>query len=87
VGMGVLPLQFKIGENRTTLGLYGDEFFDILNLYELAPNKELKVSVTSSSGKKTGFNVMVRLDSIIELAYYQNGGILQYVLRNFLKRA
>ncbi len=86
VGMGVLPLQFKSGESRITLGLKGDETFDILNLNELAPNKEIKVSVTSPIGKKTEFYVIVRLESPIELAYYQNGGILQYVLRSFLKK-
>lgn len=86
VGMGVLPLQFKSGESRITLDLKGDEVFDILNLKELAPNKELKITATSPSGKKSEFNVIARLDSPIELAYYQNGGILQYVLRSFLKK-
>ena len=84
--MGVLPLQFISGESRITLGLKGDETFDILNLKELAPNKEIKVTATNPSGKTTEFNVIARLDSPIELAYYRNGGILQYVLRSFLKK-
>jgi aconitate hydratase len=86
VGMGVLPLQFKYGENRSTLGLKGDETFDILNLGDLTPNKEIKVIVTKPLGTISEFNVIARLDSNIEIAYYQNGGILQYVLRSFIKK-
>ena len=85
VGMGVLPLQFKNGENRASLGLKGDELFDIIDIDKLTPNKEITVTVTKQSGTKSEFNVIARLDSNIEIAYYQNGGILQYVLRSFLK--
>jgi len=85
VGMGVLPLQFLNGENRMTLDLKGDETFDILNLENLSPNKEIKVIATCSNGTNLEFTVTARLDSLIEIAYYQNGGILQYVLRSFLK--
>ncbi len=85
VGMGVLPLQFKNGESRTVIGLKGDELFDISDLKNLTPNKEIKITATTQTGTKIEFNVIVRLDSLIETAYYQNGGILQYVLRNFLK--
>jgi aconitate hydratase len=82
--MGVLPLQFINGENIISLGLTGDEIYDILNLEDLTPNKEIKVRVTNFNGSKSEFNVIARLDSSIELAYYQNNGILQYVLRSFL---
>lgn len=85
VGMGVLPLQFLNGVNRISLDLKGDETFDIINLEHLTPNMEIKVIATRSNGIELEFNVIARLDSLIEIAYYQNGGILQYVLRSFLK--
>jgi aconitate hydratase len=85
VGMGVLPLQFKKGEDSSALDLKGDETFDILNLAGITPNKEIQVLVTKPSGEQSVINVIARLDSIIEIAYYQNGGILQYVLRSFLE--
>jgi aconitate hydratase len=85
VGMGVLPLQFNKGENIVSLGLKGNETFDILNLENLTPNKEIIVTVTKPSGIKLEFTVIARLDSYIEINYYQNGGILQYVLRYFLR--
>ena len=84
VGMGVLPLQFINGENIKSLGLTGDEIYDILNLEDLTPNKEMKVRITNFNGSESEFNVIARLDSLMELTYYQNNGILQYVLRSFL---
>ena len=86
IGMGVLPLQFINGQNISSTGLKGDESFDILNLEDLTPNKVISIKATNRSGVKTEFNVIVQLDSIIETTYYQNGGILQYVLRSFLKK-
>ena len=86
VGMGVLPLQFINGENIASLDLTGNETYDILNLEDLTPNKEIKVIATKINGTKLEFNVIARLDSLMEIAYYQNGGILQYVLRSFLKK-
>ncbi len=85
VGMGVLPLQFKKGENAASLGLTGFETYNIPDLGELSPNKEIRVSATSLSGFVTEFYVIVRLDSEIELEYFRNGGILHYVLRHFLQ--
>jgi aconitate hydratase len=87
VGMGVLPLQFKSGQSRASLGLTGDETYDILNLSDLAPNEEIKVVAQKANGSKTEFSAIVRLDSSVEILYYQNGGILQYVLRNFFKKS
>jgi len=84
VGMGVLPLQFINGENTKSLGLTGEEFYDILNLEDLKPNKEIIVRVTSFNGNKSEFSVVARLDSSMEIIYYQNNGILQYVIRSFL---
>jgi aconitate hydratase len=86
VGMGVLPLQFKPGENSASLGLTGYESYDILNLEDLSPNKEIWVSVTKQNGDRSEFSVIARLDSLIEKDYYKNNGILQFVLRNFLAR-
>ena len=86
VGMGILPLQFKKDENITSLDLNGDETFDVLNLEDITPDKELTVLVTKPSGIKSAFNVIARLDSSIEVVYYLHGGILQYVLRSFLEK-
>ena len=86
IGMGVLPLQFINGQNISSTGLKGDESYDILNLEDLTPNKVISIIATNRSGVKTEFNVIARLDSLIEITYYQNGGILQYVLRSFLKK-
>jgi aconitate hydratase len=85
VGMGVLPLQFKEGENAASNNLTGEETFDILNIGNISPNKLIKVLVTRPNGDRSGIDVITRLDSQTEINYYQNNGILQYVLRNFLK--
>lgn len=84
VGMGVLPLEFEQGQGISSLGLEGNEKFDISGLNELAPHKKLSVKVTDSTGNAHTFQVIARLDSPIEVEYFRNGGILQYVLRNFL---
>lgn len=86
VGMGILPLQFVKGESRDSIGLTGHEKFDIPDLENLSPGKTLKVTATADTGKKIEFNVIARLDSIMEIAYYQNKGILQFVLRSFLNK-
>ncbi len=87
VGMGVLPLQYKAGENAESLGLSGTETFNIEGINEgLQPGKDLKVSYTRQDGTTGSFTVVCRLDSVVEIEYYKNGGILQYVLRQFLKK-
>lgn len=87
VGMGVLPLQFKKGESPESLGLDGSESFSIKGIEnDLKPLKELDVIATNDSGDEIIFKATARLDSEIEIAYYQNQGILQYVLREFLKK-
>ncbi len=86
VGMGILPLQFKEGENYKTLGLNGREIYNVRGIGEgLKPRKLLKVEAIKEDGKKIEFEVICRLDSLVEIEYYRNGGILQYVLRKFLK--
>ncbi len=87
VGLGVLPLQYKEGENIEKLGLTGEESFSISGIAEgLSPQKILDVTAKNEEGKDIKFQVIARLDSNIEIDYYQNGGILQYVLRQFLEK-
>lgn len=85
VGMGVLPLQFDPGESRSSLGIEGDETFDISGLESLKPNMVIPVTFKGKAGNIRSFNVTARLDSPIEVEYFRNSGILQYVLRNFLQ--
>lgn len=87
VGMGVLPLQYIAGENAETLGLSGKENYDVIGINDkLFPLKTLSVSAIKEDGTVIQFNVLARLDSVIEVEYFRNGGILQYVLRQFLKQ-
>jgi aconitate hydratase len=86
VGMGVLPLQFRGGESVGTLGLTGRERFTVRGIAEgLTPRQTLKVSADSDDGATRTFDVTARVDSPVEVSYYQNGGILQAVLRQLLK--
>lgn len=85
VGMGVMPLQFIEGQNAESLGLTGRETFTISGISDgLTPGKLLTVTAIDESGAQKSFQVVSRLDSKIEIAYYTHGGILQYVLRQFL---
>ena len=83
VGMGVLPLQFKIGESRASLGITGQEIFDFPGLSnELKPQQPIEARLTDPSSKKTRTITLVsRIDTPIEVNYYKHGGILPYVLR------
>lgn len=86
VGMGVAPLVFTDGQNAESLGLDGTETYNISGLAEnLTPHKILEVKAVHPSGKETNFKVKARLDSAIEIEYYRHQGILQYVLREYLK--
>ena len=86
VGMGILPLEFPEGETAETLGLTGKETFNISGISEnLYPFKKIKVTAKKDSGDVITFEGKARLDSAIDVAYFENGGILQYVLRGFLK--
>jgi len=80
VGMGVLPLQFKDGDSATSLGLTGAESYDVLGLADGSPT-EVTVVATAEDGSKQEFRVHVRIDTPKEWDYYNNGGILHYVLR------
>jgi aconitate hydratase len=86
VGMGVLPLAYEPGADRKSLGLTGLETFDISGIATgLAPGGRVQVTAVDPSGKRTAFPAVVRLNSPVELEYYQHGGILQRVLRQFLR--
>jgi len=85
VGMGVLPLEFKSGENRESLGLTGHEVFAIEGVASLAPRKEATVHAKAKDGKVKTFKVLIRVDTPEEVSYYKHGGILQYVLRQMLE--
>jgi aconitate hydratase len=86
VGMGVLPLAYEPGGSRQSLGLTGRETFDISGIaMGLAPGGRVTVTASAEDGKVTTFPAVVRLNSQVELEYYRHGGILQRVLRMFLK--
>ncbi|MGL6076868.1 MAG: aconitate hydratase AcnA [Fimbriiglobus sp.] len=89
VGMGVVPLQFQPGESATSLGLTGEETFDLAGLVEglksnFAQSKLLTVTATKADGTKKTFQALCRIDTPQEGLYYQHGGILPYVLRQLL---
>lgn len=81
VGMGVLPLQFAEGVTRETLGLKGDETFTVTGVSALRPRQEVEVKLTRADGSTETFLTRCRIDTVNELEYFLNGGILQYVLR------
>jgi aconitate hydratase len=81
VGMGVLPLQFKEGDTRQTLGLKADDTFSIRGLADLTPGQDVTVEVTRADGSTFSFTALCRIDTANEMEYYRHGGILHYVLR------
>ncbi|GAA0829376.1 aconitate hydratase [Bifidobacterium pullorum subsp. gallinarum] len=89
IGMGVLPLQFPEGESYASLGLDGTETYDIAGIEALNDGetpKTVHVTATKTDGTVVEFDAIVRIDTPGEADYYRNGGILQYVLRNLMKR-
>ena len=82
IGVGVLPLQFTDGVDRTTLKLDGTELFDITGLDALTPRGDVDVKVTRPDGSSESFKALCRIDTDGEMDYYKNGGVLHYVLRN-----
>jgi aconitate hydratase len=82
IGMGVLPLQFKDGGSRLTLGLTGNDSFTIRGVAGLKPQQDVEVEVTRTDGSSFTFTALCRIDTANEIEYFMNGGILQYVLRN-----
>ncbi len=85
VGMGVLPLQFQPGDSVQSLGLRGDETFDVLEVEgELRPRQMLTLVIHDTGGGVREVSVLCRIDTPVEVAYYRHGGILPYVLRQLL---
>jgi aconitate hydratase len=85
VGMGVLPLQFNEGANARTLGLDGTETYDVVGLdASLKPRQDLTLQITRKNAERTSISVRCRIDTPIEIDYYQHGGILPYVLRQIV---
>jgi aconitate hydratase len=85
VGMGVLPLQFKQGENPESLGLDGTELYNIIGIKDIHPFSEVSIKAKKFNGIEIQFKAIIRLDSNIDIEYYQNGGILHTVLRKMIK--
>ena len=81
IGMGVLPLQFKDGDTRNSLGLKATDSFTIKGLADLTPSQDVEVEVTREDGSTFSFTALCRIDTANEMEYYRNGGILHYVLR------
>lgn len=89
IGMGVLPLQFPEGQNADSLGLSGEEIFEITGVSKLNSGQTpetVRVSATSPEGAVTEFDAKLRIDTPAEREYYLNGGIMQYVLRSLLNK-
>ncbi|WP_287994577.1 aconitate hydratase, partial [Acidiphilium sp.] len=87
VGMGILPLVFKDGMTRKTLELKGDETIDILGLEHLSPRMDIEMLIHRANGSTDKASLLCRVDTKDEVMYYENGGILHYVLRNMAKAA
>ena len=88
VGMGVLPLQFTGGQSWKSLGLTGAELIDIPGLeQDIKPRQMLSVNITYADGRRENVPVMSRIDTLDEIEYFRNGGILHYVLRGLVKAA
>jgi aconitate hydratase len=86
VGMGILPLQFKPGENAESLGLTGTETYSVPGSDKIdRVNPEMTVRVRRDDGSEFSFQTIARIDTAIEVDYYRNGGILHTVLYNLLK--
>ena len=88
VGMGVLPLQFKDGQTRQSLGLDGTEIFAITGIADgIAPRMDVPCRITRSDGSSEDITLLCRIDTLDEVEYYRHGGILPYVLRNLMNEA
>jgi len=87
VGMGVLPLQFKAGEDVASLGIRGDETFEITGLANLRPQQDVTLVIARADGGRREAKVLCRIDTPIEIDYFQHGGILPYVLRELVSKA
>jgi aconitate hydratase len=88
VGMGVLPLQFKGGDSVDSLGIKGDETFDLTGLEQgIRPMMDVKLTITRKDGSKKEATLLLRIDTPIEVDYFLHGGILPYVLRDLVAQS
>ena len=87
VGMGVLPLQFKGNDSVASLGIKGNETFDIVGLDDLKPQQDIKMVINRADGSKKEVTLLSRIDTTVEVDYFRHGGILPYVLRELLEAA
>jgi len=87
VGMGVMPLMFKDGMDRKSLGITGEELIDITGISDIKPRMDLSLVIHRPNGKMDTVPVTCRIDTVDEVAYYRHGGILHYVLRGMAKAA
>jgi len=85
VGMGVLPLQFKDGENCESLGLDGSETFTLSGVTDMSPRKTVSIKAVKKEGTEINFEVVSRLNTNIDVEYFEHGGILPCVLRNLMR--
>lgn len=85
VGMGVLPLMYKAGQSAETLGLDGSETFFIDGIQNIEPRSSLRVKAVKNDHSEIEFEVITRLDTEVDVEYFENGGILPYVLRKMLR--
>jgi aconitate hydratase len=85
VMMGVLPLTFEHGQGWSSLGLTGQESFEVPITDDIQPMQKLQITATDAEGNKKVFSVVARLNSPVEVEYYKNGGILQTILRGFMR--
>ena len=87
VGMGVLPCQFREGMSAVTLRLEGNETFDLMGLEgEVQPRQDVSLVIHRKDGRSEQVPVILRIDTPIEIEYYQHGGILPYVLRRLIAK-
>jgi aconitate hydratase len=84
IGMGILPLQFEGDASAQTLGLSGEETFDVLGLETIVPGQELTLVIRGSDGPARQVSVRSRIDTAIEVDYYRHGGLLPYMLRELV---
>jgi aconitate hydratase len=84
VGMGVLPLQFKDNASAQSMGIKGDEQFDLLGLDEIRPQQDVTLVIHGNDGSRREIDLLSRIDTAIEVDYYMHGGILPYVLRELM---
>ena len=85
MGMGVLPLVFEDGQGWESLGLDGSETFTIKGVENMAPRKVLQVIAKKKDGSEVAFSARARLDTVVDVEYFENNGILPCVLRKLLK--